>query len=73
MNLLRFTRLSLNIKQKDLAKRAQVNIIYLIGIERGRINPRPDELARLGEALGVKPELLLKEARLNPELIEVGA
>ncbi len=57
---LKFLRIERGLTQRELADRTQINHSQLCLIESGRLNPRPQELARLADALGCLPERLLE-------------
>ncbi|MBB3458819.1 transcriptional regulator with XRE-family HTH domain [Rhizobium sp. BK313] len=50
------------LSQEELSLRAKVTRAYLSGIEAGTRNPTVDMLARLGDALGVSVEELVKSS-----------
>lgn len=50
-----FRRRQIKLTQYQLADRAGVLRDVVGEIERGRVNPRPDELAKIARVLGVEP------------------
>ena len=50
------------LSQEQLALEAGMKRSYLSELERGLRNPSVRALGRLAEALGISPELLLREA-----------
>ncbi|MGE0361458.1 MAG: helix-turn-helix transcriptional regulator [Vicinamibacterales bacterium] len=66
MTTLQLLRLERRIGQPALAKLSGVPQPTISMIESRRINPREDELDRLGRALGVSPEVLMRE--VTPDL-----
>jgi transcriptional regulator with XRE-family HTH domain len=60
MKYLEVFRRDAGLTIRDLARKADVPIMYICLIERGRLNPTSEELDKLGRALGVAPHLLLK-------------
>lgn len=69
MLYLRFIRLSQGLTLRVCSNRARIPIATIQGIEKGRVNPRADELERLAAVLNVRPDLLTKKVRV-PELEE---
>jgi len=72
---LELIRRARGLRQKDVAHLAQIPQIYVSMIERGRLNPTSKELERIGRALGVSPDALLRDAtpNLQVEQTEAGA
>lgn len=65
MTLLTYVRRNEGLTQADLAARAGLHRLTVWGIERGRVNPNPDELERLATALHVQPpEALLEQVEV---------
>lgn len=56
----RALRLSLELSQEEVAFRAGMKRSYLSDLERGVRNPTVRAVGRLGKALGVPPDHLLK-------------
>lgn len=52
--------------QQDLEDATGIDVQYIRKIEGGRANIKVDTLRRLANALGVKPGVLLRRARLSP-------
>ena len=65
MTTLQFLRLERRIGQPALAKLSGVAQPTISLIETGRLNPREDELARLARALGVLPDVLMRQVLLD--------
>jgi transcriptional regulator with XRE-family HTH domain len=63
---LRFLRLEKGLNQPALTKLSGVTQPTISLIECGRLNPTPDELERLGRALGVPPHVLMQQ--VTPDL-----
>jgi len=63
--LLRRRRLEAGLSQESLAARAGLDRTYISGIERGERNVSLINLCKLGEALGVGPEELVKGVRFR--------
>lgn len=57
---LRYWRLVRGMTQRDLADRAGTTHAAISHIEAGKRQPRPSMILKLAEALGVKPEELLR-------------
>ena len=66
---IRSERAAAGIAGELLAKRAEITRARLSSIERGYVEPTPEEAARLDQALG---ELLAGKARLAAVAAEVG-
>jgi transcriptional regulator with XRE-family HTH domain len=56
---LKFRRIELNLTCREVAKQADINNSWYGQIERGRVNPTPAELKRIGKALKCAPERLM--------------
>ena len=77
---LRALRIEQGLRQDELASRAGIGQAVISGFETGRINPRPNELARLARALGVPGEtarglletVALGEVDVRPEAVGAG-
>jgi transcriptional regulator with XRE-family HTH domain len=54
-------RLERGLTQEDLAAASAIDLTYLGGIERGKRNPSLLVLARIANALGVRPSVLLED------------
>lgn len=65
MNLLKFQRLQLGISQNALAIATRIDQSALSQMELGRLIPSPSYRKRLAEALGVSPEGLLSEVKIE--------
>lgn len=50
------------LSQEELAARAEIEMRYLGGIERGEQNPSVKILERIAKALGVHPSVLLLDS-----------
>lgn len=65
----------LKVTQKEFAKLAKMSHSDVNKIERGRLNPYPDQLERLADVLKFPKEDLLREVVIslpsNPEVKEV--
>lgn len=58
MIYLKFLRISRNLRQGDLARKAGLDQTCVSRLESGRMNPTPREAARLSKALGVPSDRL---------------
>ncbi len=58
-NNVREYRLAAGLTQEKLAFEAQIDLTYVGGIKRGKRNPSVLVLARIAEALGTEPAILL--------------
>ncbi len=56
---LRLRRFERGLLQMVVAKRAEMSCGRLSEIENGRAEPRPDELQRIAQVLGLSPQHLL--------------
>ena len=65
MFYLKFRRLELSLTQREVAKRIGLNHSWLCQIERGRVNPTADELARLAKLLGCPAERLFDQVSVG--------
>lgn len=63
-NVRRF-RLEAKLTQEQLAFAAEIDLTYVGGIERGRRNPSVLVLARIAQALGTEPAILLSRQNLQ--------
>jgi transcriptional regulator with XRE-family HTH domain len=61
----RFRVLTLGVRMKNLAKEVDVSESYLTNIINGRVKPSPAVLKRIAEALGLRPEEIQEEARIE--------
>lgn len=61
----RALRLSLELSQEEVAFRAGMKRSYLSDLERGVRNPTVRAVGRLGTALGVPPDHLLRLGQTN--------
>lgn len=67
MQRLKFERVRRGVSQQVLARIADMHQPEIAQIERGRLTPTTQQLARLGDALEVPPdELLVEVAVLGP-------
>ncbi len=65
MHPLTYLRHQKGFGQIALARRAAVSQTVISLIETGRLNPRPEELQKLADALGVTPSVLLGRVTLD--------
>jgi transcriptional regulator with XRE-family HTH domain len=59
MLALKFHRIERDLSQRDLSRLTGVPHAHICNIETGRLNPRPDELKKIGKALGIDPARLM--------------
>jgi transcriptional regulator with XRE-family HTH domain len=57
----RARRKALDLTQEQLAERADMHWTFISGVERGVRNPGLNAIGRLARALGVAPDVLLRE------------
>jgi transcriptional regulator with XRE-family HTH domain len=57
---LKFVRINLGLRQRDVAKKTGLPKPYIVNFESGRMNPRPAELQALAKVLGVPADRLLE-------------
>jgi transcriptional regulator with XRE-family HTH domain len=62
---LKFLRIASDRRQYEIAELTGIRRPELSRIESGRLNPTPDELARLAKVYGVLPERLLDHITVN--------
>jgi hypothetical protein len=69
-----YERLRRGWRISQLAALANTNNVYISLMERGRLTPTPDELERIGRALGIPPDSVMKRIDVpQAEEQEVGA
>ena len=66
MLYLKFRRIELGLTGREVAKQTEINNSILSAIERGRVNPTPDELKRIGKVLKSAPERLVTHVDATP-------
>ena len=66
MFYLKFRRIELDLTCRDVAKLASISNGWYGFIERGRVNPTPDELKRIAKALKCAPDRLMVPVDATP-------
>ena len=63
IQIIRDKRMQLGISQKELSKRSGLSLNYISLLESNMFNynPRKENMIKIAKALGIEPELLLKE------------
>lgn len=54
-------RNALRVKQKDLAKQADISQPYLHDLENNQRGAKPETIERIANALGVNPAILIEK------------
>ncbi|WOR15624.1 helix-turn-helix transcriptional regulator [Hyphomonas sp. FCG-A18] len=62
---IRRIRKEAGLSQEQLAHKADMDMRYLGGIERGEYNPTVAMLGKIAEALGVHPAIFLNDKRTD--------
>jgi transcriptional regulator with XRE-family HTH domain len=63
---LKFRRIELGLTCRSVATHSGMSYGWYGQIERGRVNPTPDELKRIGKALRCAPERLMVPVDATP-------
>ena len=69
MNRFKLARLEKGLRQIDVARAAHVGEGYLSRIETGRVNPKPDVVYRIAQALNVSPDFFAMDLSGSEEAL----
>jgi transcriptional regulator with XRE-family HTH domain len=71
MTHLEYHRRRRRLTQRQLGALAHVLQNDISGFERGRMNPRPDELERLASVFGLPPDVLMQPVLASVEAADL--
>ena len=69
MNRFKLARLEKGLRQIDVARAAHVGEGYLSRIETGRVNPKPEIIHRIAQALNVNPDFFAVDLSDGEEML----